>query len=185
MPNGFEGASQQGINPVFQNTNAQQQYLANELRQQNQYTQPHARSSGGGGGMNPSNLANMLRNKPATQPSDSTINPATGQDWSVEGSGLAGNGGYYPNGEYGGIDSWLSGSSGIDNSALGGYDLSGLDLGGSGGSSLDGFGSSLDGLWQGIGSIGDWFGSLFGSGGALEGAGAAAEEAAPVAAAAA
>ena len=181
MPNGFENASQQGINPVFQNTNAQQQYLANELRQQNQYTQPHARSSGGGGGMNPSNLANILRNKPAPQPSDSTINPATGQDWSATGSGYAGNGGYGIDS----IDSWLSGTSGLDNSALGNYNLSGLDLGGSGGSSLDGFGSSLDGLWQGIGSIGDWFGSLFGSGGALEGVGAAAEEAAPVAAAAA
>ena len=130
-------------------------------------------------------LAQALRQGNKQNPSiptdTSNINPATGQDWSATGSGYAGNGGYGIDS----IDSWLSGTSGLDNSALGNYNLSGLDLGGSGGSSLDGLGSSLDGVWQGIGSIGDWFGSLFGSGGALEGVGTAAEEVAPAAAAAA
>jgi hypothetical protein len=112
-------------------------------------------------------------------PTGQNINPATGQDWSITGSGYAGNGSYGT----GGIDGYLNGTSGIDNSALGNYNIS--DLFGSSGNSLDGLGSSLDGVWQGIGSIGDWFGSLFGSGGALEGVGTAAEEVAPAAAAAA
>lgn len=180
MPNGFSQNQAQSINPVFQNTNAQQQYLANQLREQNQYSQYHAPKSSGGSGFNPSNLANALRNKSAAQPFDST-NPATGQNWSAEGSGLAGNGGYYPN-DYGGIDSWLGGTSGIDNSALGSYDLSGLDLGGSLGGS--GSGDFLSGIGESLGGIGDWFAGLFGSGGALAGAGETAAEAAPVVAAA-
>lgn len=158
--------------------------LAKALREM-----PNANHGATGSGFNNKALADALMKKAMqeqapTQPNNT--NPATGQDWSQTGSGYAGNGGYMPD-QYTGIDSWLNGTSGIDNSALGSYDLSGLDSASldSLGGSLDSLGTSLDGLWQGIGSIGDWFGSLFGSGGALEGVGTVAEEAAPVAAAAA
>jgi hypothetical protein len=177
-----------GMGNGMQDTRSQDalhQALLLRTSQMNPQTQPSQQNN--------NMLAQMLRSNKSTpsNPMGNNINPATGQDWSAEGSGYAGNGGYYPNGEYGGIDSWLNGTSGIDNSALGGYDTSGLgsfDLSGAG-SSLDGIGSGLSDVWGGLGdgfaSIGDWFGSLFGSGGALEGAGAVAEEAAPAAAAAA
>jgi hypothetical protein len=182
-PNGFGQQDQQGLGPVFQNTNAQQQYLANQLREQHQISQPRQQQGGGMGGFNPSTLANMLKNKPAQQPNQ---NPANVHDFSQ------------PYDQYTGIDQWLNnggnfsmndymGQMGLDAggqfSGAGDFSLgsNGLDLGGS---SLGDVGTSLDGLWQGIGSIGDWFGGLFGGGGALEGVGAAAEEAAPAAAAA-
>lgn len=177
-----------GVGNGMQDTRSQDalhQALLLRTSQMNPQTQPSQQ--------NTDMLAKMLRqgnkNKSSNplDPFNQNTNPATGQDWSTEGSGLAGNGGYYPNGQYGGIDSWLNGTSGIDNSALGNYDLSGLDFSGAG-SSLDGIGSGLSDVWGGLGdglaSIGDWFAGLFGSGGALEGAGEVAAEVAPAAAAA-
>ena len=167
-----------GINNGMQDTRSQDalhQALLLRSMQMNPAVQPNQQNS--------NMLAQALRQGNKQNPSlptdTSNINPATGQDWSATGSGYAGNGSYGT----GGIDAYLNGTSGLDNSALGNYNIS--DLFGSGGSSLDGLGSSLDGVWQGIGSIGDWFGSLFGSGGALEGVDTAAEEVAPAAAAAA
>jgi hypothetical protein len=165
-----------GMNNGMQDTRSQDalhQALLLRSSQMNPQTQPTQQNS--------NMLAQILRQGNKQKLTNSTNptnqNSANVYDYSTP---------YDPN-QYTGIDSYLNGTSGIDNSALGGYDTSGLssfDLGGAG-SSLDSLGGSLDGIWQGIGSIGDWFGSLFGSGGALEGAGAAAEEAAPVAAAAA
>ena len=39
----------QGLNPVFQNANAQQQYMNSQLGQGNQLSQYHSYGSGGGG----------------------------------------------------------------------------------------------------------------------------------------
>jgi hypothetical protein len=69
MPSGFEDQSQQGLNPVFQNIGAQQQYLNQQLGQSNQMTQPQAQA--GYSGMNPMALASMLRKvAPSQQYSD-------------------------------------------------------------------------------------------------------------------
>lgn len=62
MPNGFENANQQGINPVFQNNNAQQQFMNQQLSQGNQYTQPTSRGNGYSG-LSPIAMAAMLRNQ--------------------------------------------------------------------------------------------------------------------------
>jgi hypothetical protein len=154
------------------------QALLLRTSQMNPQTQPSQQSN--------NMLAQALRQnrQNSSIPTDTTgQNPATGQDWSTTGSGYAGNGGYYPNGQYGGIDSWLGGSSGIDNSALGNYDLSGLDL-----SSLTGggMGDWLGGLGDWFSGIGSWFGSeaipAIGEAGSAIGEGAAV--AAPAAAAA-
>lgn len=60
MPNGFENADQQGLNPVFQNIGAQQQYFNQQLGQGSQMAQPTSRSSGISG-LNPLAMAMMLR----------------------------------------------------------------------------------------------------------------------------
>ena len=62
MPNGFEDSSMQSMNPAFQNTSAQQQFMNQQLGQGNQYAQPtsHGPSMAG---MNPLAMAVMLRNK--------------------------------------------------------------------------------------------------------------------------
>jgi hypothetical protein len=73
---------QQGLNPAFQNTGAQQSYMNQQLGQSNQLTQPHAQT--GYSGMNPMALASMLRkdpNKPApvtdySQPMPQYLDPA-------------------------------------------------------------------------------------------------------------
>ena len=62
MPNGFEDANQQGINPVFQNIGAQQAYMNQQLGQGNQYAQPTSYGTNVGG-LNPLAMAMMLRNK--------------------------------------------------------------------------------------------------------------------------
>jgi hypothetical protein len=163
-----------GMNSGMQDTRSQDalhQALLLRTSQMNPQTQPSQQSN--------NMLAQALRQnrQNSSIPTNTTgENPATGEDWLSTGSGYAGNGGYYPNGQYGGIDSWLSGSSGIDNSALGGYNTSGLDL-----SSLTG---GTGGMADWLGGLGDWFGGLFSGGGALAGAGEVAAEAAPVAAAA-
>jgi hypothetical protein len=74
MPNGFEDANQQGLNPVFQNTNTQQQYLNQQLGQGNQYAQPHAQT--GYSGMNPMALASMLRKDPNAPQGNSLMDRA-------------------------------------------------------------------------------------------------------------
>jgi hypothetical protein len=62
MPNGFEEANQQGINPVFQNIGAQQQYMNQQLGQANQLAQPTSRGTNMSG-VNPLAMAMMLRDK--------------------------------------------------------------------------------------------------------------------------
>jgi hypothetical protein len=182
-PSGFAQQDQQGLMPVFQNTNAQQQYLANQLREQHQMSQPRQQQSGGGmGGMNPMSMANMLRNKPAPQPSDS--NGAPVYDYSQP----------YNSSQYTGIDSWLAngGGQGYDSSGFAMNDYLGnlgLDSGGSfsgaGDFSLGSIGDSLGGAGDWFSGLGDWFGGLFSGSGALAGAGETAAEVAPAAAAAA
>jgi len=63
MPNGFEDANQQGINPVFQNIGAQQQYLNQQLGQGSQLAQPTSHGTNVGG-LNPIAMAMALRNDP-------------------------------------------------------------------------------------------------------------------------
>jgi len=60
MPNGFEEASPQTINPAFQNIGSQQAYMNQQLGQGNQYAQPtsHGPSMAG---LNPLAMAMMLR----------------------------------------------------------------------------------------------------------------------------
>jgi hypothetical protein len=62
MPNGFEDANQQGLNPVFQNIGTQQQYLNQQLSQGNQMAQPTSHGSNVSG-LNPLAMAMMLRGK--------------------------------------------------------------------------------------------------------------------------
>jgi len=60
MPSGFD--EQQGINPVFQNIGAQQQFFNQQLGQGNQMSQ--SRSAGPSlAGLNPLAMAAMLRGK--------------------------------------------------------------------------------------------------------------------------
>lgn len=60
MPNGFEDASAQGINPVFQNIGAQQAYENQQLGQGAQLAQPTSHGTNVGG-LNPLAMAMMLR----------------------------------------------------------------------------------------------------------------------------
>lgn len=60
MPNGFEDASQQAINPAFQNIGAQQSYQNQQLGQLGQMSQPTSRGTNLGG-LNPLAMAMMLR----------------------------------------------------------------------------------------------------------------------------
>ena len=60
MPNGFEEQNQQGLNPVFQNIGAQQQYLNQQLSQGNQMSQPTSHGANMSG-LNPLAMAMMLR----------------------------------------------------------------------------------------------------------------------------
>ena len=62
MPNGFEEASPQNINPAFQNIGSQQAYMNQQLGQGNQYAQPTSHGTNVGG-LNPLAMAMMLRNK--------------------------------------------------------------------------------------------------------------------------
>ena len=61
MPNGFP-QDQQNLNPVFQNINAQQQYLNQQLGQSSQLAQPTSHGANMSG-LNPLAMAMMLRNK--------------------------------------------------------------------------------------------------------------------------
>jgi hypothetical protein len=180
-PNGFEQQNQQGLGPVFQNTNAQQQFLANQLRQEQQFSQTKQQSNGMGG-INPMNLAKMLKNGQQTNSSMNGIsNP-----YSFGGSTSNNLSAYTPWNQSStastyGTDPYSQQSIMLAQQDAG---LSDSPWSGSG----DWIGSGLSDAWGGLGNalggIGDWFGGLFSSGGALEGASAAAEEAAPVAAAA-
>ena len=180
---------QQGLGPVFQNTNAQQQYLAAQLREQQALAQHKNPQQTQGSSMNPMDLAKMLKNKPAQQPTDATgapvndystpYNPATGQSWDVTGSGFAGNGGYDPT-AMGGMNDYL-GQMGLD---TGGFSGAGDFSMGGAGDSLAGAGDSLSGLGDMFSGIGGWFSGID-WGGMGAGAATAAEEAAPAAAAAA
>jgi hypothetical protein len=182
-PSGFEQQNQQGMNPVFQNTNAQQQYLAGQLREQQALAQHKNPQQTQGSSMNPMDLAKMLKNRQSTQqPTNTTgapvndystqYNPATGQNWDVTGSGLAGNGGYDPM-AMNGMNDYL-GQMGMD---TGGFSGAG-DFG------MSGAGDSLSGLGDMFSGIGGWFSGIDWAG-ISAGAGEVAAEAAPAAAAAA
>ncbi len=60
MPNGFEEASAQSINPVFQNIGSQQAYMNQQLGQGNQLAQPSSHGMTMSG-LNPLAMAMMLR----------------------------------------------------------------------------------------------------------------------------
>jgi hypothetical protein len=60
MPNGFEDANQQGLNPVFQNIGSQQAYMNQQLGQGNQMAQPTSHGTNVSG-LNPLTMAMMLR----------------------------------------------------------------------------------------------------------------------------
>ena len=70
---------QQGLNPVFQNIAAQQQYLSQQLAKSNQLAQPQ--SHGSSGGMNVAALAEMLRKQNPNTPNNSDMpNPVSPYD---------------------------------------------------------------------------------------------------------
>jgi len=58
----YMSQDQQGLNPVYQNIGAQQQYMNQQLAQNNQMAQPQQRPQSSSG-MNPMDLAKMLRNQ--------------------------------------------------------------------------------------------------------------------------
>ena len=60
MPNGFEEASPQTINPAFQNIGSQQAYMNQQLGQGAQLAQPTSHGTNVGG-LNPLAMAMMLR----------------------------------------------------------------------------------------------------------------------------
>jgi hypothetical protein len=62
MPNGFDGQDQQGLNPVFQNIGAQQQFQNQQLGVENQLAQ-QAGQTQNGGGFNNLAMAMALRGK--------------------------------------------------------------------------------------------------------------------------
>ena len=62
MPNGFDGQDQQGLNPVFQNIGAQQQFQNQQLGFENQLAQ-QAGQTQNGVGANQLAMAMALRNK--------------------------------------------------------------------------------------------------------------------------
>ena len=62
MPNGFEDANQQGLNPVFQNIGAQQAYMNQQLAQGSQMSQPTSHGANMSG-LSPLAMAMALRNQ--------------------------------------------------------------------------------------------------------------------------
>jgi hypothetical protein len=173
VPSGFDQQNAQGINPVFQNTSAQQQYLANELRQQNQFMQPHAQKGAGGGmgGLSPMSMANMLKSKPSAS---GISNPN-----SFGGSASNNLSAYAPWNQSSTANTYGTDPYSQQSIMLAQQDAGLSDAPWSGAG--DWIGSGLGDLF---GGIGDWFGGLFGGGGALAGAGETAAEVAPAAAAA-
>lgn len=77
MPNGFEDASAQGINPVFQNIGAQQSYENQQLGQGAQLAQPTSHGTNVGG-LNPIAMAMMLRNGSGVTPPSADLAPMSG-----------------------------------------------------------------------------------------------------------
>jgi len=75
MPNGMP-QDQQGLSPVFQNVGAQQQYMNQQLAQSNQLAQPQNQKSGYSG-MNPMDLAKMLRKDPNAPQGNSLMDRAS------------------------------------------------------------------------------------------------------------
>jgi hypothetical protein len=75
MPNGMP-QNQQGLSPVFQNAGAQQQYMNQQLAQSNQLAQPQTQKSGYSG-MNPMDLAKMLRKDPNAPQGNSFMDRAS------------------------------------------------------------------------------------------------------------
>ena len=171
---------QQGLSPVFQNTNAQQQYLANQLREQHQIAQPRQQQSSGG--MNPMSMANMLKNGQQSNPlSGGMSNP-----YSFGGSTSNNLSGYAPWNQSATANTYGTDPYSQQSIMLAQQDagLSDAPWSGVGDWMGSGIGESLGGAGDWFAGLGDWFGGLFGGSGALAGAGETAAEAAPVAAAA-
>ena len=76
MPNGFEDASPQNINPAFQNIGSQQAYMNQQLGQGNQYAQPTSAGSNVSG-LNPLAMASMLRKDPNAPQGNSLMDRAS------------------------------------------------------------------------------------------------------------
>ena len=178
---------QQGLMPVFQNTNAQQQYLANQLREQQQ--SGHRGQSGGSSGMNPMDLAKMLKNgQQANSLSNGMSNP-----YSFGGSTSNNLSAYTPWNQSATANTYGTDPYSQQSIMLGQQDagLSDAPWSANMGDWFSGIGDSLGSAGSSIGDffggIGSWFGSEAAPavGEALPAIGTAAEEAAPVAAAAA
>jgi len=75
--NAPQAQDQQGLNPVFQNIAAQQQYLSQQLAKSNQLAQPQ--NYGSSGGMNVAALAALLR-KQSTPNNSDMPNPVSSYD---------------------------------------------------------------------------------------------------------
>jgi hypothetical protein len=171
---------QQGLMPVFQNTNAQQQYLANQLREQHQMSQPRQQQSGGGmGGMNPMSMANMLKNQPSSAGGISS-------PYSFGGSTSNNLSAYAPWNQSAAANTYGTDPYSQQSIMLAQQDagLSDSLWSGAGDWMGSGIGESLGGAGDWFAGLGDWFGGLFGGSGALAGAGETAAEVAPAAAAA-
>ena len=168
---------QQGLGPVFQNTNAQQQYLANQLREQHQMAQPRQQQSSGG--MNPMSMANMLKNQP-------TSTNGISSPYSFGGSTSNNLSGYAPWNQSATANTYGTDPYSQQSIMLAQQDagLSDAPWSGIGDWMGSGIGEGLGGAGDWFAGLGDWFGGLFGGSGALAGAGETAAEAAPVAAAA-
>jgi hypothetical protein len=170
----YMSQDQQGLNPVFQNTNAQQQYLANELRQQHQLAQPRQQQGGGGmGSMNPMTMANMLKNQ-------STSTGGITSPYSFGGSTSNNLSAYAPWNQSAAANTYGTDPYSQQSIMLAQQDAGLSDAPWSGAG--DWMGSGIGDMF---GGIGDWFGGLFSGSGALAGAGETAAEVAPAAAAAA
>jgi hypothetical protein len=96
MPSGMPQQDAQGLNPVFQNINAQQQYLNQQLAQSNQLAQPQSQTTNYSG-LNPLAMAAMLRtgNGDLTLPT-SNISQVGGLNPSLTASNPIGNLAYSP-----------------------------------------------------------------------------------------
>ena len=112
MPNGFENADQQSLNPVFQNIGAQQQFFNQQLGQGSQMAQPTSRGPSVAG-LNPLAMAAMLRGASGNVPI-----PATD---TAQMTGVAGMGGSMGTGLT--QDSFNSGIGFNPSAQYGGYGL--------------------------------------------------------------
>ena len=110
MPNGFENADPQSVNPSFQNIGAQQQYFNQQLGQGSEMAQPTSKGTSLAG-LNPLAMAMALRGG-----SESVQLPASNlpQMTNVPGMGDSmGTGLIQGSGSYGSINPYATGGYGI------------------------------------------------------------------------